>query len=80
MRPNDDRNRRGGRRRVMPIAPPTLLLVLGCCALGLMVIGVAVGGTTGADLVALGQGAILALAAVFVYLLVMVRLHGGGSK
>jgi len=79
MRPNDDRNRRGGRRRGV-IAPPTLLLVLGCCALGLMVIGVAVGGTTGADLVALGQGAILALAAVFVYLLVMQWLHGGGSK
>jgi hypothetical protein len=74
MRPGDDRKRRGGKRGV-GVAPPTLLLVLGCGALGLMLIGVVVGGPTGGNLLALGQGAILALAAVFVYLLVMQWLH-----
>jgi hypothetical protein len=79
MQPNDDRNQKDGLRRVR-IAPPTLLLVLGCSALGLMLLGVVIGGGAGGNLVALGQGAIFALAAIFVYLLVMQWLHSGGKK
>jgi hypothetical protein len=71
---------RGGGKRKLGIDPLRLLLILGCCALGLMLLGVALGGPAGATLAAVGLVVVLSLGTVFVYLLMIRWLHGVGTR
>lgn len=61
----------------MRIGAPELLLALGCSALTLMFIGVALGDRVADELASLGLGAVLGLAIVFWLMVLRERRRGG---